>query len=197
VVEAQDELGANGRDQARAINLVQSDGNSFSGGDGNSFMSPTDAADDARSSSPAPATDLYTISVGADANDGTLTEMAGAAESSGDDPSYFRNVDNPSDLIGTFEGLAGLFTSEIVFFEGTLKEALTTLSEGDGVSLDGDRLSEERACFAPGVGHCLGFAWELPTDVGNEIQGDEVSFDLGFYTEQCRHNDGSESDNPA
>jgi hypothetical protein len=31
----------------------------------------------------------------------------------------------------------------------------------------------------------------VPTDVGNEIQTDSASFDLGFYTEQCRHNSGS------
>jgi hypothetical protein len=37
----------------------------------------------------------------------------------------------------------------------------------------------------------IGFAWYLPVDHANEIQTDSVSFDLGFYTEQCRHNDGS------
>jgi hypothetical protein len=28
-------------------------------------------------------------------------------------------------------------------------------------------------------------------DHANEIQSDSVRFDLGFYTEQCCHNDGS------
>lgn len=194
VQRAQDELLANGRDQATAVNLVQSNGNSFSGGDGTPYISPTSAAADARGSSSAPATDVYTIGVGPDADDTTLTEMAGEAGSGGDDASYFRDVDDPSDLVGTFEELAGLFTSELVFFEGTLDEALTTLSDGKGVALDGDRVSDDRACFAPGVGHCLGFEWELPGEVGNEIQGDEISFDLGFYVEQCRHNDGTETE---
>lgn len=193
VQRAQAELQANGRVDAAAINLVLSNGNSFSGGDGTPFISPTDAADDARAASPEPATDLYTVGVGPDANDATLTEMAGAAGSSGDDPSYFRDVNDPSDLPGTFEELAGLFTSEVVFFEGTLKEALTTLSDGDGIPLDADRMTDERECFAPGAGHCLGFEWELPKAVGNEIQGDTVSFDLGFYAEQCRHNDGAQA----
>jgi hypothetical protein len=30
--------------------------------------------------------------------------------------------------------------------------------------------------------------WWLPIDHGNEVQSDSVTFDLGFYTEQCRHN---------
>jgi hypothetical protein len=33
-------------------------------------------------------------------------------------------------------------------------------------------------------------------DVGNEVQSDSVSFDLGFYAEQCRHNDGEGTDTP-
>jgi hypothetical protein len=41
------------------------------------------------------------------------------------------------------------------------------------------------------VTHYIGFGWWLPEEDGNEVQGDSVSFDLGFYTEQCRNNDGS------
>jgi len=33
--------------------------------------------------------------------------------------------------------------------------------------------------------------------VDNEIQGDTLGFDLGFYTEQERHNDGSGPSVPA
>ena len=92
--------------------------------------------------------------------------------------------------------------SEPVFHRGTLKDDLETLAAGDGIPLDGnlttefDELadspdSESRECFPAGVTHFVGFAWWLPTDVGNEVQGDSVSFDFGFYTEQCRNNDGS------
>mgnify|MGYP006284407053 CR=1 FL=1 len=50
----------------------------------------------------------------------------------------------------------------------------------------------DRDCFAgSGTTHCIGFEWWLPVDHANQIQGDSVSFDIGFYTEQCRHNDGS------
>jgi hypothetical protein len=30
----------------------------------------------------------------------------------------------------------------------------------------------------------------VPLNHGNEIQSDSAEFDIGFYTEQCRHNDG-------
>jgi predicted ribosomally synthesized peptide with SipW-like signal peptide len=45
-------------------------------------------------------------------------------------------------------------------------------------------------CFPNSTTAYIGFEWWLPVDHANEIQTDSVSFDLGFYTEQCRHNDG-------
>ena len=38
---------------------------------------------------------------------------------------------------------------------------------------------------------CVCFEWEVPTDVGNEIQTDSVAFDFEFYAEQSRHSDGT------
>ncbi|GAA0506237.1 SipW-cognate class signal peptide [Halorubrum aquaticum] len=49
--------------------------------------------------------------------------------------------------------------------------------------------SGESRPFPDEVTFCLGFEWTLPESVGNEIQSDYVNFDLGFYTEQARHND--------
>ena len=46
-------------------------------------------------------------------------------------------------------------------------------------------------CFPAQRTYCLGFEWWVSPAVENEIQSDSVSFDLGFSTEQCRHNDGS------
>ncbi|MEF8855833.1 MAG: SipW-dependent-type signal peptide-containing protein [Haloplanus sp.] len=54
-----------------------------------------------------------------------------------------------------------------------------------------------RSCFAGGdetnadTPHDIFFVWWLPVDHGNQVQSDSVTFDLGFYTEQCRHNDGA------
>jgi len=76
--------------------------------------------------------------------------------------------------------------------QGSLRDVLTQLAAGNGIPLDADPTDDARNCFtdSPTI-HYLGFAWELPVDHGNEIQSDSVTFDLGFYTEQCRHNDGS------
>ena len=75
--------------------------------------------------------------------------------------------------------------AEVVFYQGSLEESLNDVLAGDGFQLnDGN-------CYQPGMTRYIGFAWWLPTEVGNEVQSDSVEFDLGFYTEQCRHNDGS------
>jgi len=50
----------------------------------------------------------------------------------------------------------------------------------------------DRECFENSTTYHVGFRWWLPAAVGNEVQSDSVGFDLGFYTEQCRHNDSPE-----
>jgi hypothetical protein len=44
-------------------------------------------------------------------------------------------------------------------------------------------------CFPDQETFCVGFEWWLPKEVGNEVQSDTVAFDVGFYAEQCRHNE--------
>jgi hypothetical protein len=62
--------------------------------------------------------------------------------------------------------------------------------------LDESSLSDfPTACFRGETDFSAAFAWWVPVDHGNEIQTDQVEFDLGFYTEQCRHNDGSGMNN--
>jgi hypothetical protein len=103
-----------------------------------------------------------------------------------------------------FTGIGGqITTGEEIFFRGTLREALEALepdsasNRNQGVELAGDIPAPDgggmgRNCFSgAGTVHSVGFAWWLPVDHANEIQTDAVTFDLGFYTEQCRHNDGS------
>jgi len=84
-----------------------------------------------------------------------------------------------------------LSRDEALIARGTLRELLDELSGENGIPLDADPRSDERDCFPNSTTRFLGFAWWLPVDHANEIQTDSVSFDLGFYTEQCRHNDGS------
>lgn len=89
---------------------------------------------------------------------------------------------------------------------GSLEEFLE--ASATGFALDGNANVPEEGDFpAPGDqacfdgtsaeesdNPCLCIDWEIPTDVGNEIQTDSVAFDLQLYAEQCRHNDGT--DNP-
>ena len=92
---------------------------------------------------------------------------------------------------------------ERVVFAGSLAQLLALATTGDGVALDGgpatafdeargDPAAAARDCFAAAPAtHALGLRWALPVDHANEIQGDSVGFDVGFYAEQCRHNDGT------
>jgi hypothetical protein len=77
----------------------------------------------------------------------------------------------------------------------TLRQLLELLSTGDGIPLDGDGNVEAgavgRACFENSTTYYVGVRWEIPVDHANQIQSDGVTFDVGFYAEQCRHNDGS------
>ena len=92
--------------------------------------------------------------------------------------------------------------AEKVIFDGTLKELEAEMDPGqdgpiplDGMSMD-DNIDElaadpsvDRPCFSAADTQCFGFAWWVPTEVGNVIQGDSVAFDLQFLAEQCRNND--------
>lgn len=49
-------------------------------------------------------------------------------------------------------------------------------------------------CFENSTTQYIGFSWTLPKEVGNEVQGDSVEFDLEYHAQQCRHNETP--DNP-
>ncbi|MFC7173276.1 hypothetical protein ACFQL0_07670 [Haloplanus litoreus] len=132
-------------------------------------------------------------------------------------------VDQHTNVSADFDGinlaaeeLANAVTgTEEVIFRGTLRETLEALQSNDGRGIPLDRgLNTEfyetgyqgeegpdpeddpdRECFMGRNTYCFGFAWWLPVDHGNEVQGDSATFDVGFYTEQCRHNQGSGMNN--
>ncbi|OYR46821.1 SipW-dependent-type signal peptide and vWA domain-containing protein [Halorubrum sp. Ea8] len=206
---AQEELTDSGRSGAEKRNIVLSDGESFNGSGGSSFASPEDAATSARlgpggeipPSPPSVETDVYTINV--DGSAATLQAMAGPAGGSGGDPTFFNDVSDPLNIPSVFGNLAAQTGQEKVIMDGSLADVLDALEDGDGIPLDGNRSTPydefdddpadaNREPFAgDGVMHCVALEWELPFDVGNEVQGDTLGFDLGFYTEQARHNDGA------
>jgi hypothetical protein len=81
-------------------------------------------------------------------------------------------------------------TGENVIERGTLKDIASRLdpNQNGPLKLDGTRYGGDE-CFAGGATYCFGLSWSVSEDVGNVIQSDSVSFDLGFVTEQCRNND--------
>jgi predicted ribosomally synthesized peptide with SipW-like signal peptide len=129
-------------------------------------------------------------------------------------PSNFYDTNFTSDLEATAEQIArdvaagGAGGEEYIFRGRTLREAIDLLTDNDGrgIPLDGNRNTafdelvgpendENRECFDASATHCFGFSWWLPLNHGNEVQSDSASFDIGFYTEQCRHNDGAGMNN--
>lgn len=191
IEEAQNLL-ANGQSGVRSVNIVLTDGEPYRGGSlqNGYFDEASAAAADARADGPAPPTDVYVIgdqTSDARAQDLVL-DMAGPAESAGADRSHLFDLSDDGTIPRLFQQVALLFLPEEGFFDGTLAEALDALESGDGIPLDSNRFVEGRDYYLPEMTQCIGFSWELPAEVGNEVQGDAIAFDLGFYGEQARHN---------
>ncbi len=87
---------------------------------------------------------------------------------------------------------------------GSLREVLLALRAGVPLYGDGnpDAPVANRPAFegvaAPFDGDdpvvaetCVCVEWTVPDHIGNEIQTDSVAFDIEFYAEQSRHNDGT------
>jgi predicted ribosomally synthesized peptide with SipW-like signal peptide len=73
----------------------------------------------------------------------------------------------------------------------SLREFLTLAEKGIPLNGDIDAAAgggTGRNCFSGETEQYVSVVWWLPIDHGNEVQSDSVTFDLGFYTEQCRHN---------
>jgi len=130
----------------------------------------------------------------------TITAYATSDATAYDIPTAGTDQKSGGTVVGEMiaDALTGGDTGEDVIFRGTLRELESLLdptqqgpgqSQAGALPLDFDRTTDSQDCYPAGVTHCFGFAWWVPTDVGNEIQSDSVSFDLGFYTEQCRNNE--------
>ena len=93
-------------------------------------------------------------------------------------------------------------TSVAEVWTGTFADLMTAIRNGvpldGGASVPGDggfHAPGGQSCFVGSASEmdnpCLCLEWHVPTEVGNEIQGDSLSFDLEFHAEQCRNNDGT------
>ncbi|WP_336036687.1 vWA domain-containing protein [Halobacterium yunchengense] len=195
ITTATDELldGTNATDGANKVMIVLSDGEPSDEGDAE------DAADDAKDEG----IRIFTIALG----DGADEEFMEGIASNPDDAYTAADSENLEEIYNQIASV--VITGEQVILgvgDGehddpvTLAEAMDIIDRNEGmIPLDGDGdmpygagdTHEDRDCFEARSGHCIGMRWWVPTDVGNEIQGDTVEFDLGFYAEQCRHNDGA------
>jgi predicted ribosomally synthesized peptide with SipW-like signal peptide len=65
----------------------------------------------------------------------------------------------------------------------------------DGTDAEPGAQSPYAASTEPGVttGPCVCFEWELPFEVGNEVQGDSMAFSVAFHAVQARHTDGTQN----
>jgi predicted ribosomally synthesized peptide with SipW-like signal peptide len=211
IESAKSELDANGTPGADDIIIVLSDGAPFPRGGGQAGENTLQKADEAKAAGDRIVSLGFGLETFGDA-EAYLRSIAGTTPNSEsdfndgspyDDEGDFFAAPTAADLEQAFEEIAGRITEgEEVFFRGSLREALSALSGGNGIPLDGDRSTEfdeisdpddadTRECFEASTTDYLGFAWYLPVDHANEIQTDSVEFDLGFYAEQCRHNDGA------
>ena len=152
--------------------------------------------------SASPSTRIFTIAVGG-GNTGIMEGIAcdpADAYQAADSSTIQAIFDEISQEIAEGETVIlgegdGLHTEPV-----SLAEAMDIMERNDGrIPLDADGnmgwnagdADAERTCYEAGESYCIGARWWVPTEVGNEIQGDSVSFDLGFYAEQCRHNNGA------
>ena len=196
-------VGSGARNGAAKYLVVLADGGENEGTD------PVGAATTAKNAG----TTIYSIAYGSGADNNLMEDISSPPkvdDGTIDDQDEFAFVADTTDVEQVFSGIGGDVTqTEEIFFQGPLRAALTALTDGNGIPLDGDGgddfdeinddpSADTRGCFQPDPAtNCIGFSWWLPTDHGNEVQGDSVSFDLGFYTEQCRHNDGGGMNNEA
>ncbi|WP_338741348.1 vWA domain-containing protein [Haloplanus salilacus] len=134
--------------------------------------------------------EIFTIAYGTSAP--SLSDLASDPNNPPESPeSQYAFGATTEDVETVFRNIGGTVSSggEEVFHQGSLRDLLLRLEDGDGIPLDGDIETEGRSCFAGLQTHCVGLAWWIPTEVENQIQSDSVSFDVGFYAEQCRNNE--------
>jgi len=100
------------------------------------------------------------------------------------------NVDDNDDMVTIGEAANATATlkladeTEVVIYENGLNGLFGALGSCIAVPA-----GEEEFCHQPGEPVELCVEIEIPTDVGNELQGAVSTFGVNFHAEQCRHND--------
>lgn len=189
----------NAREDARKVMVVMSDGvaNRSYGSD------PAQDAIDAASAAKDESIEVFSVAFDTGGTVDTDTLQAMASEPL---DTHFFDTGEADELSDAFSEIGRVISGEKEIFQGTLAELMGFLETGYGIPLDGNRetsydeiddgviadgAADGREPFKPETTDCIGLEWWLPTTVGNEVQTDSVEFDVAFYTEQARHNDGS------
>jgi predicted ribosomally synthesized peptide with SipW-like signal peptide len=171
--EGADELlnGTNATPGASKVMILLSDGNS-------SASAATTAANAAKNAG----IRIFTIALGS-ANTSLLESLA----SSSDDAFV---APNPADLDTVYAEIAQVvLAGEQKIIQGTMSDVFAQLAQG--IELDGNRQEAGVQPYPGATTQCIGFEWELPFEVGNEIQSDSLSFAVGLMAEQSRNNDAA------
>ena len=172
IIEGEDELlnGTNATPGASKVMILLSDGQSDE-------TAAINAANDAKNNG----IRIFTIALGS-ADTGLLESVA----SSPDDAFV---APDPADLDTVYAEIAQIvLAGEQKIFEGSMAELFDSFL-ADGAPLNGNRQQEGVQPYPGATTQCIGFEWQLPFDVGNEVQSDSVGFDFGFEVEQSRHNE--------
>jgi predicted ribosomally synthesized peptide with SipW-like signal peptide len=172
IIEGEDELlnGTNATAGASKVMILLSDGQS-------NETAAINAANDAKNNG----IRIFTIALGS-ADTGLLESVA----SSPDDAFV---APDPADLDTVYAEIAQIvLAGEQKIFEGSMAELFDSFL-ADGAPLNGNRQQEGVQPYPGATTQCIGFEWQLPFDVGNEVQSDSVGFDFGFAVEQSRHNE--------
>jgi predicted ribosomally synthesized peptide with SipW-like signal peptide len=194
------------------ITVLLSDGAPNVDDDGDGSDDPTDEATALKNAG----VELYTIAYGVSPGSPLAQLMEDMASIPKEQYAYLAaDID---EVEAIFAQIGQILAGEECFFQGSLRDLLTLAGTDLGIPLDGIRATpfmevtgddtdsdgfvdenyglgagdaEARDPFVNSTTNAIGLAWWLPVDHANEIQTDSVTFDLGFYTEQARHNDGS------
>ena len=125
---------------------------------------------------------VFTIALGSGADEAFLESIATSPDDAFVAP-------DGADLDTVYAEIAQVvLAGEQKIFEGSMAELFDSFL-ADGPVLDGNRQEEGDQPYPGATTQCIGFEWELPFDVGNEVQSDSVGFDFGFEVEQSRHNE--------
>jgi Ca-activated chloride channel family protein len=164
--------GANATTGASKVMIVLSDG--FP----NSSSQATAAATAAKNAG----IRIFTIALGAGAASSFLENNIATS------PDDAFVAPDPADLDTVYAEIAQIvLAGEQKILDGSMTDVFDALSEG--VLLDGNRQENGTQPYPGATTQCIGFEWELPFEVGNQVQSDSVVFDIAVDAEQSRNNE--------